>query len=297
MPEKPVDEEAKEARKAVPEAPATGHVERDFFILDEIFQRILATADSELDTHTTLLFWSGLAAGLALGLTFFARALFTSLAPSGSSALLGNLFYPIGFAIVVLGRYQLFTENTLTPVTLVLTRLASLRDLARLWGIVYAANLLGAFVIAGFLAQGRILDPQAAEAAVMLAQDALAHQWLGLFSRAIIAGWLVATMVWLVHSARDTVSRLLLVWLTMYLVGVGGLFHIITGSVEVFYLAVNGGPSLVSLIPRFIVPVTVGNIIGGVAFVAILNYMQVAETPFRHYGDKLSWRAWIWGKR
>lgn len=295
--EKPLEEEAREAKKAVPEAPATGEVERDFFVLEDIFRRILATADSELDTHSPLLFWSGLAAGLALGLTFFARSVFTALTPADSPGLLGNLFYSIGFIIIVLGRYKLFTENTLTPVTLLITRLASLRDLLRLWGIVYLANLLGAFAIAAFLSSARIFDPEAAAAALELGRAANGREWPELFYRAIIAGWLVATMVWLVHAARDTISRIILVWLTMYLLGVGDLYHSITSSVEVLYLAINGGTGLLGFAFDFLVPVTLGNIVGGVAFVAILNYMQVAEEPFRHYGDKLSWRAWLMGHR
>lgn len=290
-------EETRAAKESVPEAPESGEVVQDIFTLDDIFRRILASADSELDKKTQLLFWSGLAAGLTLGLTFLARAVFTALAPEARPGLIGSLFYPIGFAIIVIGRYQLFTENTLTPVTLVLTRLASVRDLLRLWGIVYLANLLGAFVIAVFLATTGVLDAEVADVALNLGRHILEESWADLFTKAIVAGWLVASMVWLVHAAKDTVTRLLVVWLVMYLVGVAGLYHCITNSAELFYLAFRGEASLLSVFPAAIIPATLGNIVGGVIFVALVNYMQFEQEPFVEYGTRLSWRAWLWGKR
>lgn len=53
-------------------------------------------------------------------------------ATGGSVGLAAALFYPIGFLIVIAGRSQLFTENTITPVTVVLTRFGSLPNMLRL---------------------------------------------------------------------------------------------------------------------------------------------------------------------
>ena len=281
----------------LPDAPATGKAVRDFFSLEEIFRRVLATAEEELEKPVRLLFWSGLAAGLALGLTFLARVVFSSLVPTDESGLIGNLFYPIGFMLIVLGRYQLFTENTLTPVTLVLTRFASLWSLLRLWGIVFFANMLGAVLVALLLATTGILEPAAVTVGLELGHQALDVDWWNLFFKALIAGWLVASMVWLVHSARDTISRVAFVWLIMYFVGAAELFHCITSSVEVFFLAFHGETTFWHLLPQFIAPITLGNTVGGVLFVAILNYAQIDRRLFDAYGRRLSWRRWLSGKR
>lgn len=109
------------------------------FSTDEIFQRIVAAADEEFARSSfRVLFFSGLAAGLSIGLSFMARAALTAGLPESTSGVIGNLLYPIGFIFIVMGNYQLYTENTLSPVTLVLTRIASLPALLYIWIVVLA---------------------------------------------------------------------------------------------------------------------------------------------------------------
>lgn len=120
---------------------------------------------------------SGLAAGLTITLTFLARSAVTAVVPIKSAAMIGNLFYPVGFVPIVMGRYQLFTENTLTPVTLVLTRIASGRNLLRLWRIVIVANVLGAAIGAFVLATTGLFTPEAASVANGFGEHAFATAW------------------------------------------------------------------------------------------------------------------------
>ncbi len=275
-------------------APSDGNIIRDFFSTHEIFERVLATADDELSKAPSLLFWSGLAAGLALGLTFIARVIFTEQTPGESAGLLGNIFYPVGFVLIVLGRYQLFTENTLTPMALVLTRLASLRELMRLWGIVFFANMLGAVAISLLLATTSVFDEETSSVAFKMGEETLKASWGEAFWKSVIAGWLVASMVWLIHGSRDTISRIFIIWILMYFIGAAHFYHIITSSVEVFYLAFTAHAEL-SFLWTFTLPVLLGNILGGVFFVAVLNYAQVGESPFREMGSRLSWREWFFG--
>lgn len=162
-------------------APAGGATIRDRFSADEIFQRIVATADEEFTRSSRLLFFSGLAAGLCITLSFFARAVLTAAVLGPSAALLGNLAYPIGFAFIVMGRYQLYTENTLTPVTLVMTRVASVPLLLRVWGIVLLANVLGAAIGAFLLANTAIFSPEVATVAAGFGEHALSMSISGPF--------------------------------------------------------------------------------------------------------------------
>lgn len=96
----------------------------------------MATAHDEFTQNNRLLFLSGLAAGFDISLSFVGTASLTALISGGGGSALaaGYLLYPLGFVFVVLGSYQLFTENTLTPVTLVMTRIASVPALLRVWG-------------------------------------------------------------------------------------------------------------------------------------------------------------------
>ena len=286
-----------EVPHSVQDAPAEADAVPDFFNLDEIYRRVLATADEELGRSNGLLFWSGLTAGLVLGLCILARAVFTALVPFDSSGLVANLLYPVGFIFLILGRYQLFTENTLTPVALVLTRLASLPDLLRIWGVVLVANVVGAALFALLLAFTGVLSAEATTAAIGFGEHLIEEGWWDAFYKAILAGWLLAGIVWLVHAARDTLSRVVLIWLLIYLQVSADLFHCIVGSVEVLFLMFKGGAGLGDYLFRFLIPVVSGNTLGGVVFVAFLNYMQFGEDKgqFSERGDKLSWREWLTG--
>ena len=282
-------------------APSEGEAVADYFAFTEIFKRVLSTADHELESSNMYLFWSALGAGGAIGLTFLARVIFTETAGEMEPGLIGNILYPVGFLIIVLGRYQLFTENTLTPVVLVLTRLASVRDLLRLWIIVFIGNMVGAFLFALGIAFSEVFTPERAAKALEIGHHAIETPWLEVFYRGIIAGWIVAAMVWLVHAMRDSVGRAAMIYVLMYFVGVGSFFHVITSSVEVFYASLaDPTVSFWALWPNFIAPVFLGNTIGGVFFVAVLNYAQFAEHKdskmFEKYGKRMSASQWLFGK-
>jgi len=253
--------------------PSVGSNIDDWFAFQEVFRRVLASAHEELHRSKTLLFWSGTAAGLSLGLTFIARATFTGLTGETDPGFVGNLLYPIGFVLIVVGRYQLFTENTLTPVALVLTRLADLGSLLRLWVIVLAGNLLGATVMAALLAWTGVLTPEATAAATAIGSHVLEVPLNTVFGRAVIAGWIVASMVWLLHAVRDDLARIVVVWALMFVVGVADLFHVITGTLEVLYLLFDTGGSWMDS-AGFFVAVLSGNVLGGVVFVTVVNTAQ-----------------------
>lgn len=295
--------EAEDAGKAkVEDSPDEGEAVADYLGFTDVFRRVLSTADHELDVSNLYLFWSALGAGGAIGLTFLARVIFTQSAGEVEPGIIGNILYPVGFLIIVLGRYQLFTENTLTPVVLVLTRLASIRDLLRLWIVVFIGNMVGAILFAAAIAYSKVLTPERTAKALEIGHHAIESQWLEIFYRGIAAGWIVAAMVWLVHAMRDSIGRALVIYVLMYFVGVGSFFHVITSSVEVFYVYfADHSVSFWALWPNFVAPVLIGNTLGGIVFVAVLNYAQFSEHKdskmFERYGERMSLRDWSFGRR
>src|SRR4051812_39395890 len=110
-----------------------------------VYKAILKEADAELERPSSALAWSGLAAGMSMGLSFIAEALMQAHLPDKPwRPLISKLGYSVGFVVVILGRQQLFTENTLTPVLPLLLRKdrKTLLNMLRLWAVVLAANLL-----------------------------------------------------------------------------------------------------------------------------------------------------------
>src|SRR5258706_7568636 len=95
--------------------------------------------------------WSALAAGLSMGFSLVAQGLLhTYLRGASWSPIIDNFGYSLGFLIVVLGRQQLFTENTLTVILPMLARpsLRTFSRIVRLWSIVLVCHLIGALVCA-----------------------------------------------------------------------------------------------------------------------------------------------------
>jgi len=243
-----------------------------------IHETIRAEGASELERPAWSLGFSALSAGLCIGFSFLLEGKIRSLIAAGTARdLLTPLGYTVGFLIVVLGRQQLFTENTLTPVLPLIhdrSRDTLLRFL-RLWGVVLFANLSGAALFAAALAHTDAVDAGAARALIEVGHLALAGPFMTTFVRAIFAGWLVALMVWLLPAAGG--SRPLIIIIITYVISLGGFSHIIAESVDGLYMVQMGAANWNEFFGHFFVPTLLGNIVGGVALVAVLNYGQVAN--------------------
>lgn len=242
-----------------------------------VYEAIRQEAEAELKRPNAALFWSGLAAGLSIGFSFLAQALLqTSLPDSSWQPLVSKLGYSVGFVIVILGRQQLFTENTLTPVLHVLKKktLSSLKHTLRLWGVVLSANMLGALIFAFTLATTSVVDSSNMAALKSIALHALEGDYWNTLLRAVYAGWLIALMVWLLPVAEN--SRLVVIIIITYLISIAGFPHIIAGSSEVFYALMTGIVSPSVAISEFFIPTLIGNTIGGVSLVAAINYAQLS---------------------
>jgi formate/nitrite transporter FocA (FNT family) len=178
--------------------------------------------------------------------------------------------------IVILGRQQLFTESTLTAVLPVLTHrdLSTLVAAARLWAIVLVANLVGTWIFAALLLPSGVFPPAVTDVLAAQAGHMLQGDPAATILKAMFAGWLIALMVWLLPSARS--AKLLTVLIITYVVAIGELSHIIAGSVEAAYGVLRGMGSLGAYFGLFLAPTLAGNILGGVAFVAIVNHGSIA---------------------
>ncbi len=224
------------------------------------------------------LWWSGVAAGLSISFSVLAQALLDlNLPQMPARELLVALGYPVGFLMVVLGRQQLFTETTITMVLPVMARPGRecFRSLARVWSIVLAANLAGTIAAAAFCSLTPVISPETLAAMVDLGRPIFAKPWITLLFQGITAGFLMAAMVWLLPSAEG--NRFHVIALMTYLIGISGSAHIVAGSVEAFLLLLDGSVGIAAVAGHFMVPVLLGNMVGGTALFAMLSYAQVMK--------------------
>jgi formate/nitrite transporter FocA (FNT family) len=233
--------------------------------------------EKELERPASGLAWSGLAAGLAMGLTLVAEGALRSHLPDAPwRPLVTKLGYSIGFLAVILGSQQLYTENTLTPIVPYMTRRTGemARKVLMLWGVVLLANLVGAFLFAWAAAATEAFKPELRAAFTEIGWEALEGSFGAKFAGAIVAGWIIALMVWMVPAAQT--AQVAVIAVMAWLVGVGGFAHIIVGSVETLFLVMTGALPFGDYVTRFMLPALLGNTLGGVVLVALINHRQVA---------------------
>lgn len=243
-----------------------------------VYEIIRTEGEGELARSFGALWWSGLAAGLSIGFSVLAQAMFaSSLATLPGASIIVPLGYSVGFLIVILSRQQLFTENTLTAVLPVIAskQWRWLWGLGRLWGIVLAANLVGCLLFAAFLAFSGALTPEIAAGVSEIGRDLMANTPLEMFVKGIVAGWLIAALVWMMPSAENT--EIFVITLITYLISLGGFTHVIAGSVEALYMWLTGQESLVHVVFGFFLPTLAGNFAGGTVLFAVVSYAQVRE--------------------
>lgn len=243
----------------------------------EIYERVEENAQDEIARRSTALAFSGLGAGIAMGLSGLGVAGALGVLGTGEwERFVASMLYPIGFIAVIVGRAQLFTENTLYPVVLVFERRdrATLVGTARLWSVVFATNVLGTLVFAVLAIEGGGLDPKVAHHLVRLGEDAANHDWSHVFVSGVFGGWLVALVAWLVSASQRTIGQIVLIWMLTFMLGVAHFAHCIASSGEILSSVVHGTTRPGAYL-AWLAAATLGNIVGGIVIVALLNYGQV----------------------
>jgi formate/nitrite transporter FocA (FNT family) len=261
------------------EPPATGssqvQTELDRPTADEIYEQVSRNARHELDRAALGLFISGLAGGITMGLTALSTSIvIAQLGQSSTARVIADLLYPIGFIAVILGRAQLFTENTLYPVALMLAERRHGWRTLRLWAIVLPSNVLGAFLFALLAVRTGALRPEFVTAMTRMGVEAAGVTTSHVFWSGVIGGWIIALVAWLVSGSHSITGSVMLIWLLTFVVGLGGFAHCIATSGEILSAILDHQLS-VSQYFAWLAPATLGNICGGVLLVTLLEYGQV----------------------
>lgn len=241
-----------------------------------IYEVIRREGLEELRRPVASLWWSGVAAGLALSTSVFCQGfLYHNLPDTVWRPAISSFGYTVGFLIVILGRLQLFTENTITVVLPLLTN-PNRHDFfcgARLWAVVLAANLAGTLFSAAVTVWGA--TPEQLAVFLEISHHYVDRPALEALLYGIPAGFLIAALVWIVPSAEG--SKALVIIIVVYMIALGEMMHVIAGSAEVFMMVLTGGLPPVEGIAIYILGPFVGNVIGGTGLFALIAYGQVRQ--------------------
>ncbi|WP_375261705.1 formate/nitrite transporter family protein [Palleronia sp.] len=241
-----------------------------------IYEVIRRDGVDEMTRPKTSLVFSGLAAGILISFSVIAEAIFYVHLPDAPwRGLVESFGYSLGFLLVIKGRMQLFTENTITTVLPLMSH--PCREYfyltGRLWFIVLAANVVGAFIAGAFMHLTPAFSPELKDAFQTISERAVTHPPLVGFFKALPAGVLIAAVVWMLPTSTGAPYFIIVTF--TWLIAVGEFTHIIAGSVEMAYLVVSGDLGLMGSL-NFFVPVFLGNVVGGTVVFTLITWAQVA---------------------
>lgn len=241
---------------------------------NEIYEQVSRNARRELQRPKRALMLSGIVGGLTMGLTGLSVSVVSAqLGPSPWAQFVALLFYPVGFMAVILGRAQLFTENTLYPVALILVERRHVWETVRLWTIVFPSNVAGAFLFALLAARTRTLQPNILHALTQMGIDAARPDMRHIFWSGVVGGWIIAMVAWLVSGSHSITGSVAVIWVLTFIVGLGHFAHCIATSGEILAAVLGHGVTAGAYF-RWLLLATSGNIVGGVMLVTLLEYGQ-----------------------
>lgn len=244
---------------------------------EEVLREQYASSILEYRRSQSGLFLSALTAGLEIGFSIVLMGLFyTTFVETVDEKVLHlivSMGYPLGFIFVIVGKSQLFTEQTSLAVIPFLKGSVSFQELMKLWGVVLIGNLIGGSLFALFISW---LGPQreiiSSEAFVEFAHALIAPRWFVVLGSAILAGWMMGLLGWLITTAQETISRIFIIVLITFAIGYGKLHHCIVGTVELVCGLIHSTAPSLSAYGITLLFSILGNIIGGAFFVAGLKY-------------------------
>ncbi len=243
-----------------------------------LYESIRQAGEDELERPVISLWWSGVAAGLSISASVFSEAFFHVHLPDAPwRPLVENLGYTVGFLLVILGGFQLFTEQTVTAILPLLSKQTweNFVRTARLWGVVFVANLAGGLAAALFGALSPAVPAEQYAAFMDISRQFADQSFLNLLLLGVPAGFLIAALTWLLPNSEG--SKFWAILVVTYVIALGDFAHVVAGSVEVFLLLIAGEVSVLHAFGGVILPALIGNIIGGTALFSMIAYGQVSE--------------------
>ncbi|WP_284164739.1 formate/nitrite transporter family protein [Frigidibacter sp. SD6-1] len=241
-----------------------------------IFESIRREGRMELHRPATALATSAFVAGLTLGLSVLSEGHLRAHLPEADwRPVVESAGYSVGFLFVILGQMQLFTENTIKALCPILDDKspAMVARLIRLWSLVLGANLCGAATFGAVLWISKDLQPEVWQAMRAISLHATGFGWGETLLRGIGAGWLVATLVWIMPNAGD--NRSFVIILVTYLIALADFAHVVAGMTEASLLVLAGDLGVAAAIGGFLVPALIGNLLGGSVFFTTLAWVQI----------------------
>ncbi|MFT5251888.1 MAG: formate/nitrite transporter FocA (FNT family) [Flavobacteriales bacterium] len=243
----------------------------------DILSRVIHEGEEVFKIKNKAIGLSAIIAGLEIGFSYFLICtlyyLLTGKVEENTIYKLFSFVYPVGFIFVVLGKSALFTEQTSVLTLPVLNGQRKFVELLRIWGVVILGNIVGGILFTLFIGY---LAPQLKlfthETMVTIGEHVVHYNAWVLFLSAIVAGWLMGLLNWLLNSTINSLTRIFLIFMTTAIIGFGGFHHSIVGNIEVFGAYLYSDKVHLIDYLWFLILALIGNGIGGAIVVGLFKY-------------------------
>lgn len=230
---------------------------------------------------------------IALGGLFFTTVLAGTEGslPYGLGQFLAGLVFTVGLVLVLAGGAELFTGNTMSIAVAWYERQVTVGRMLGSWGVVFVGNFVGSLVLVGLVflsGQYTLGGGEVGAAALTTAEAKVQLSFLEALTSGILANFLVCLAVWLSYSARTTTDKIVALVLPIWAFVAAGLEHSVAnmylvpmglvikdGASGDFWASIGAAPSAFadltwgSFLLNNLLPVTIGNIVGGAVLVGL----------------------------
>jgi len=221
----------------------------------------------------------------------------------GIKKIVAGSAFSLGLILVVIAGAELFTGNNLM-VSSVMSKEISLKTMTQRWSLVYVANFIGSIVLAFifyFSGLWKTGDAALGESAVAIAYSKVSMSFVEALFRGIGCNWLVCLAVWMALAARQTIGKIFAIFFPiMGFVAIGfehcvaNMYFIPTGIILESWAGIGPPPTIdpntlgwVCFLWKNLLPVTIGNIIGGAVFVGMSYWGAFLRLPSKHRNNAL----------
>ncbi|MGF7058175.1 formate/nitrite transporter family protein [Brassicibacter mesophilus] len=251
-------------------------MEKRYLSPSEVANATINAGITKAKLSITRILLLGIFAGIFIGLGAFGDIVVMQTLKGidiGVMKLIGASVFPVGLMLVVIAGAELFTGNCLMTMA-IMDKKITLGEMLKNWFFVYLGNFIGAVLLAFIILKAELLQGHVLEMAASIGTAKLSLSFQAAFLRGILCNIVVVLAVWLGAAALDVVSRLLAIWFPIMLFVLSGYEHSIA---NMFFipLAKFAGVNVpwLSIWTDNLIPVTLGNIVGGAIIVPVVYYI------------------------
>lgn len=248
------------------------------FTPEEILQKGVTAGVNKLKKTLVAKMILGFIGGAMISIGFLAYVRVTASIPNDLAsvkALVGGSVFPIGLIVILLAGGELATGNMMTVGTAIFSKKASLLDYVKNLAIITLFNFIGAVFVAYFFGHVAGLTHVAPfqQAVINIAAGKTGASFWSAFVSGVGCNWLVGLAVWLSFGAKDAAGKILGIWFPIMIFVAVGFQHSIANCFIIPAAIFESGSTWWLFLQNF-VPVFLGNIVGGLVFVAGFYYLS-----------------------